>query len=110
METKNAVIESTMLGIEDHGILTCFLYLNYGGSSQGFGGYSFDEYDKGKDKRVGVAWGMEFIRNVLETLEVESWEDLTGERCRVVSDSGKVYRIGHFLKDQWFDPDKDLSR
>ena len=29
-EIKNAVIDNTMLGFEDHGILTCYLFLNYG--------------------------------------------------------------------------------
>ena len=92
METKNAVIESTMLGIEDHGIMPCFLYLNYGGSVQGFGGYGLDGFDKAKAKRVGTAWGMEFVRRVLETFEVDSWEKLYGKHCRVVADHGKVYR------------------
>ena len=109
METKNAVIESTMLGIEDHGIMTCFLYLNYGGSGQGFGGYGLDGFDKAKDKRVGTAWGMEFVRRVLETFEVDSWEKLSGKHCRVVADYGKVYRIGHIIKERWFDPEKDLA-
>ena len=109
METKNAVIESTMLGIEDHGILTCFLNLNYGGSGQGFGGYGLDGFDKAKDKRIGTAWGMEFVRRVLETMEVDSWEKLSGKHCRVISDNGKVYKIGHIIKDRWFDPEKDLA-
>lgn len=30
MIDENAIIESTMLGIEGHGIMTCFLNLNYG--------------------------------------------------------------------------------
>lgn len=34
-ETKNARIESTMLGREDHGILTFMLHLSYGGSGHG---------------------------------------------------------------------------
>ena len=38
-EIRNAVIQSTMLGYEDHGILTCFLHLDYSGAGQGFGGY-----------------------------------------------------------------------
>ena len=109
MKEKNAVIESTMLGIEDHGIMTCFLYLDYGGTCQGFGGYSLDVFDKNKDKRIGTAWGTEFVRRVLETIEVDSWEKLKGKHCRVVSDYGKVYRVGHIIKDKWFDPEKDLE-
>ena len=106
---KNAVIKGTMLGIEDHGIMTCFLNLDYGGSGQSFGGYSLDGFNESEDKRVGTAWGMEFIRRVLEVLDVDSWEKIKGTHCRVKADHGKVYRIGHIIKDQWFDPKQDLE-
>ena len=38
----NARITSTMLGIEDHGILTCMLHLQQEGCGQAFGGYRLD--------------------------------------------------------------------
>ncbi len=106
METRNARIRSTHLGEEDHGIFTCYLNLDYDGAGQSFGGYSLDEYrgERGKGRRVGTAYGMEFIKKILDTLEVGAWEKLPGTVCRVVADHGKVHRIGHFLKDQWFDP------
>ena len=110
---KNAVIESTMLGVEDHGIMTCFLNLNYGGSGQGFGGYGLDEPIKKNGKfirRQGSAYGMEFIKRILETLEVETWEKLKGEKIRVEAEEwGEIYKIGHYIKDKWFEPKKDLS-
>lgn len=55
---ENAQIESTMLGMEDHGILTFFLSLKFEGSGQGFGGYAMDSYDKAKKRRVGSALGI----------------------------------------------------
>ncbi len=108
-KTKNAIIERTMLGIEDHGILTCVLTLDYGGVLQGFGTYELDEYDESKKRRCGTAWGMEFVRRVLETLECESWEELRGKHCRAVADHCKVYRIGHIIKERWFEPEVDLK-
>jgi hypothetical protein len=96
-EIKNAVIEGTMLGKEDHGIMTCFLQLDYGGASQSFGGWSLKTY------------GIQFIIRILEVLEVEEWEQLKGKVCRVEASLDKVHRIGHVIKDQWFDPEKEKS-
>jgi hypothetical protein len=110
-ETKNAKIKSTYLGIEDHGIFTAYLDLDYGGSGQGFGGMSLDgpPGDGGEGNRIGSAYGAEFIMRVLRTLEVGSWEKLPGTHCRALSSWGKVHSIGHILKDQWFNPE-DLAK
>lgn len=110
-ELKNAKIERTMLGVEDHGILTCMLTLNYGGSTQGFGGFSLDRYtgERGEGHREGTAYGMEFIRRILETVGVGRWEELPGTHCRVEASFGDVRRIGHIIEDRWFDPKNDLA-
>lgn len=107
-EQKNATITGTMLGREDHGIMTCFVYLDYGGVSQGFGGYALDApvHINGEFQgRVGTMFGCEFICRLLETLDVESWEKLPGTPCRVEADNSKVHRIAHYLKDNWFRPE-----
>lgn len=105
IETKNARITSTTITIEDHGCLSAWLYLDYGGSGQGFGGYALDAWDPLLKKRVGVAWGCEYLRRILEVLEIGTWEKLPGALIRVRADHGKVHAIGHPLKDQWFSPD-----
>lgn len=74
VETKNAKITGTMLGIEDHGILTAMLYLDYGGTAQGFGGYQLDRYVEGQRRRVGTAAGSQFILGVLNALGVDRRE------------------------------------
>jgi hypothetical protein len=92
-EIKNAKITSTMLGFEDHGILTCMLHLDYGGMNQGFGGYSLKYY------------GIEFIEKVLRAVGVETWEELRGKHVRVEADNLKVYRIGHIIENRWYEPE-----
>jgi hypothetical protein len=92
-EIRNAKITSTMLGFEDHGILTCMLHLDYGSLHQGFGGYSLKYY------------GIEFIEKVLRAVGVETWEELRGKHVRVESDNLKVYRIGHIIEDRWYEPE-----
>ncbi len=52
---------------------------------------------------------MEFIRRVMETVGVSKWEDLAGKHIRADSDHGKIYGIGHIIKDQWFYPDGDRT-
>lgn len=106
-EIKNAIIERTMLGKEDHGIMTAFLYLNFGGAGQGFGGYALDEFNQLLNKRVGMAYGMKFLIRILEVLEVEKWESLPGQHLRVDAEWGRIHGIGHILKNNWFYPDKE---
>lgn len=103
-EIVNARIESTMLGIEDHGIMTFMVTLNYGSSGQGYDGYSFDSYNKETKKRVGNAFGIEAIRSLLEAVGVTCWEDLKGKYVRVEREegwSGKIYAVGHIVESKW---------
>jgi len=95
METKNARIESTMLGKEDHGMFTFYLHLDYGGSGQGAGGYCLS------DKNGYVS--LKIIGKILEIVGVETWEELVGKPIRVRCTNMKVYAIGNLLKDEWLD-------
>lgn len=110
---KNARIKSTHLGREDHGIMTCYLHLEYEGAGQGFGGYALDNPVKDEDgkflRREGRAYGMEFICAILRTLEVDSWEKLPGTHLRVDADFHEIKAIGHIIKEKWFNPKVDLT-
>ena len=108
-EIRNARIESTMLGVEDHGILTCSVHLDYGGTGQSFGGFGLDEWVEEKKCRCGTAYGMEFIRRVLGVVGVERWEDLPGKHVRVKAEYCKVHALGNILKDEWFCPETDMK-
>lgn len=104
-EIINATIERTMLGVEDHGLLTACITLKYAGSSQVFGGYSF-----GSAGRPALsAVGMEFIRRVLKIAGVERWEDLKGRPVRADADHGTVYGIGHFIDGDFFYPREEFA-
>jgi hypothetical protein len=112
-EIENGKIRSTMLGPEDHGIFTAYIQIDFAIGTQGFGGYGFDhwvgERASKKGKRVGHAYGAEFIRRLLEVLEVASWEKLPGTPVRVKREgdsgwNGKIVAVGHYMKDQWLDP------
>lgn len=59
-------IRHTHLGPEDHGIPTCWVELDFGGSGQGFGGYDLRHY------------GYPLIGAILSACGVSRWEDLNG--------------------------------
>lgn len=104
---ENAEIESTILGAEDHGIFSCYVVVSGDCWGCGFGGYALDEYDNEAKRRIGTAYGMEFIKRILETLEIAKWEDLKGTPVRVEIEglgSGSIRALGHFRKNRWFYP------
>lgn len=104
IETKNARIDSTFLGIEDHGIMTFVLGLDYGDSGhQGAGTYALDEWDEVNSKRRGMSKSIELIRKILEIVSVEKWEDLEGKFIRVKAEHCKVHAIGNITKNEWLD-------
>ena len=96
---QNAQIEDASIEIEGHGILSSMIHLNYGGSAQGFGGYSLE--------RDGLS---SWVRNMFRVTGVDNWSALKGKNVRVEQDRpfGKILRIGHFMKDEWFNPAEDL--
>ncbi len=108
-EIVNAQITKAEIEIEDHGILTVGLHLEWPSGGVVFGGHGLDGYDKEKKKRVGVAYGAEYIRRILEALVSgeQKWTKLDGTyvRLRIVRDGGRaVQAIGHITEDRWFDP------
>jgi hypothetical protein len=90
MRKDIAKIESTMLGYESHGILSCMLTVTYGSSGQGVGGYCLDtpvHDDEGNFVcRVGTAYGMEFVARMIRACGVDTWEQIKGRTIYVLQD------------------------
>ena len=110
IETQNAVIESARITNDDHGLLSAWLSLDYGGSGQGFGGYAlylpadFTHHDPGGPNYAG-----HFIWRVMEIAGVSEWGQLKGKTIRVRCEHSKVHAIGHIVKNDWFEPEKDFA-
>ena len=99
IETQNAVIRGAHINIE-RGMLTASISLEFNAGSQCFGGY---DLTRGNSASL-------FIRRVLEIDGVDSWEKLKGRPIRVKGEPwGLLQSIGHFLKDEWFDPAKEFK-
>lgn len=98
IEPKNAIIINAEILIEDNGILSLKLDLDYGHSRQSFGMY---------DNREDLSF---FVKRIFETLNVFEWSNVKGQHIRVISVFAKVHAIGHFIEDKWFEPSKELKK
>ena len=104
-QIKNATIESVSISSEDHGVLSAWVQLDYGGSGQGFGGYTL--YCPNKLSIKGVAG--HFIFRVMEVAGVANWDEVAGKTLRVKGGHTGIDAIGHITKDDWFCPKQDFS-
>lgn len=85
-------IKATTLGYEDHGILTGWLHLDFGGTAQGAGGYSLA--DRGNPHVACGCW----VAGVLRACGVEKWEDVAGRTVLALYDS-----------DEWSAPIRGIA-
>lgn len=104
MEIKNALIKSITVSKSDHGILTVWLNLDYGGSGQGFGGYALFA-PHFKSDVCGL-----FLWRCMEVAGVETLDSLKGQTIRVKSSHSSIEAIGHILKDIWFNPVEEFKQ
>jgi len=108
MEIKNAVIESATITSDDHGCLSAWLHLDYGGTGQGFGGYALYVPKSFKHHDMKSVAG-HFIYRAMEIAGVTKWTDLIGKTIRVKAEHSGVKEIGHIVKDDWFNPSEDFK-
>lgn len=109
-EIKNAVISSAIIDMGDRGLLTSWVNLDYGGSGQGFGGYSLYLPKSYSHHTIKGDFAGHFIFRCMEIAGVESWDKMKGKTVRAEIENGLVVAIGHIVKDDWFCPSKDFEK
>lgn len=105
-EIRNAQITSTSITMEDHGVLTFWIFLVWPGGGVGVGGYVIGKgYLGAKEFSVERGDGLEAMMRIMDVVGVEKWEDLKGKYVRF-EDCGlgsTVHKIGNLLENKWFD-------
>jgi hypothetical protein len=107
-EIRNAVIESATISSDDHGLLSAWLHLDYGGSGQGFGGYALYLPKSFTHHKIESVAG-HFIWRCMEVAGVTEWSQLHGKTIRVKGGFSGIEAIGHIVKDDWFYPAEDFK-
>lgn len=105
MLIKNAKIDHTMFGREDHGIMTFSICISTAEYSCWIGNYAIDCYDRETESRKFTAKGLEAISKILEVVGVDTWEELPGKYIRIKDSGGwgsTVDEIGNLIEDEWF--------
>lgn len=108
VEIRNAIITDAIITVEDRGLLSGWVYLDYGGTSQGFGGVSLYLPKNFKNHEMLSCAG-HWIYRIMQVADVERWDKLKGKTVRVRTSWTDVKAIGHIVKDDWFEPGVDFK-
>jgi hypothetical protein len=109
---QNAIIESVRIDNDDHGLLSAWLMLDYGGSGQGFGGYTLYLPKNFTHSTNQKNYAGHFIWRCMEVGGVAEWNQLRGKTIRVKKTAilGPIEAIGHIVKEDWFDPKLEFAQ
>ena len=103
-EIKTAIIKHATITKGEHGVLSIWLGLDYGGAGQGFGGFALYNPSHAPKGLAG-----HFIWRVMEIAGVDEWDEVAGQAIRVKMTPSEVVAIGHIVKDDWFELQVDFK-
>lgn len=102
---ENAKIKNVSISMADHGVITFTIFVEGAGWGCGIGQYVNGVGYLGADYWKGNGSAIVAMMKIMDTVEVEKWEDLQGKYIRVESDGwgSTIHKIGNIIKDKWFD-------
>lgn len=112
MEIENAKITNVSISMADHGVLTFSLTLEGGDWGVCVGDYVIGHGYLGAEEFTAEnGSGLVAMMKIMDTVGVETWEDLKGQYIRVKTEGywSPVHIIGNLLKDKWFDFEEFFS-
>lgn len=102
MEKRRGFVENARFNFGRNTFLEINITVSYDkGGGQTFVAPFLDTYDEsreniGLDRRIGSAYGCEFIRRLLRYFKINSLKDLEGNRVKVIREEGFSGRIDGF--------------
>lgn len=102
---ENAMIKDVYVGYR-RGCLTMTILTVGNGWLSSFGNTSLGSKFRWTEEINWAAW---FICSVLDTVDVNSVEDLIKKPIRIKIKDGCIVAIGHFFKDVWFCPEEEIK-
>ncbi len=93
-EKELGKVDDVELYIEDHGLLTIFVHIDFGGTHQGFGGFCLDTYNEKTERREGFAGGTDFILRLLQLFGVDRLEKIKGKPVYAIRDEDHSQILG----------------
>jgi len=110
MITQNAIITGFSIRMERGFVLDSWIQLDFGGSTQGFGGFALYLSKTAKHHKVESVAG-HWLWRLLEIAGVEDTANLVGKTIRVRKEDefDRITAIGHIINDDWFDPSAEFS-
>lgn len=102
---ENAKITHADLSMADYGCLTLAISLEGNNWGTVFGGYCIGKGYLGATRFAGSGKGIEEIMRIMDVVGVDNFSELKGKYVRVEVETGSspIKKIGHIIKDKWFD-------
>ena len=97
------IIKSTRLHV-CNGVFSCHILLKATHKEMVFGGFYLDKYCPLESRRMGIGFGTELLKRVIEVIGSPDWESLSGKECRALVNGPSVLAIGHITDNKWFNP------
>lgn len=101
---QKAVIEKVDIFIEDHGILTSFLYMKMDSGGQGFGGYNL-----GKSLTDNTVYLRLWKKRCCEVAGVSDFNNLKDKQVYIYGDFGQIDYIESLNGSDFFNPAKEFA-
>lgn len=104
-EIINMQITETSLTMKDHGCLTFWIHLKGCSIGGSIGGYCIGHGYLGAKHFDGSPNGLEAMARIMDTVGVDTWEDLPGKYIRIKDPGlgGTITKIGNLIENKWFD-------